>query len=47
MAEIFMEIWIQSIILGNFIVTHPLIPLVIACSLIATVLTVAFIRGSR
>ena len=47
MTEIFMEIWIQSIILGNFIVTYPTIPLVIACSLIAMVLVVAFVRGSR
>ena len=47
MAEIFMEIWIQSIILGNFIVTYPTIPLVIVCSLVAAVLAIAFMRGSR
>jgi hypothetical protein len=47
MTEIFTEIWIQSIILGNFIVTRPTIPLVIACSFIATVLAVSFVRGNR
>jgi hypothetical protein len=42
-----MELWIQSIILGNLIATRPTIPLIIACSIIATIIAAAFMRGSR
>lgn len=47
MNEILTEVWIQSIILCNLIVTRPIIPLIIVCSIIATLLTAAFMRGSR
>lgn len=47
MNEILTEVWIQSIILCNLIVTQPIIPLIIVCSIIATLLTAAFMRGSR
>jgi hypothetical protein len=47
MTEIFMEIWIQSIILGNYITTYLMVPTIIVCSLFVTIFAVTFMRGSR